>query len=86
MNKIKIELNFLELLLKAPERYHPVRELVKAFRETHGRVSSVEAHITLMRMRKWGWVEAEDSQDADGLVRSYRVTGLGEVEWRKENQ
>jgi DNA-binding PadR family transcriptional regulator len=68
------EFELLELLA----RERPVRDLAKAFEKSTGRaISYGTIHPTLMRMRKQGWVSATDSRDADGPMRSYRITGLG---------
>ena len=54
------------------------RELAHRYREEYSRTISYGSLYTLMaRLHEQGWVTQEDSEDEDGRLRYFRITGDG---------
>ena len=54
------------------------RELAAKFKEQTGKsISYGSLYVTMSRLRDKGWIEETDSDDEDGRVRHFQVTGEG---------
>jgi DNA-binding PadR family transcriptional regulator len=54
------------------------RELAQRYKEETGRnISYGTLYTTMSRLRKLGWVEQTDSEDEDGRLRYFEMTGAG---------
>lgn len=54
------------------------RELAARYKQQIRRsISYGTLYTTMSRLRDLGWVEAEDSEDEDGRLRYFRLTGSG---------
>jgi DNA-binding PadR family transcriptional regulator len=68
----------LELLLALGAQKLNGRELAKRYRQEHKRnISFGTLYTTMARLRDQGWVSQEDSEDDDGRIRYFRITGDG---------
>ena len=54
------------------------RQLAVRYKEESGRsISYGTLYTTMSRLRDLGWVEQSDSEDEDGRLRYFRLTGAG---------
>src|SRR6266446_4951522 len=68
----------LELLGTLGTRRVSGRELAKLYeKETHRSISYGTLYTTMGRLRDRGWVEQDDSEDDDGRLRYFVITGAG---------
>jgi DNA-binding PadR family transcriptional regulator len=54
------------------------RQLAKSYaEETGATISYGSLYTTMSRLREAGWVDQADSEDEDGRLRYFRITGKG---------
>ncbi len=55
------------------------RDLAKRYKDEVGKsISYGSLYTTMSRLKDQGWVDAEDSEDEDGRLRYFRITGKGQ--------
>jgi DNA-binding PadR family transcriptional regulator len=68
----------LELLATLGTRRLSGRDLAKLYeKETDRSISYGTLYTTMARLRDQGWVEQQDSEDEDGRLRYFLITGAG---------